>query len=45
MVMEPRLEGEYKKHSNNFGFVAFDDRNTPQVCAALGQVHCCPRQV
>eukprot|EP00670_Eutreptiella_braarudii_P008585 CAMPEP_0174313090 /NCGR_PEP_ID=MMETSP0810-20121108/4740_1 /TAXON_ID=73025 ORGANISM="Eutreptiella gymnastica-like, Strain CCMP1594" /NCGR_SAMPLE_ID=MMETSP0810 /ASSEMBLY_ACC=CAM_ASM_000659 /LENGTH=500 /DNA_ID=CAMNT_0015421731 /DNA_START=56 /DNA_END=1558 /DNA_ORIENTATION=+ len=31
MVMEPRLEGEYKKHSNNFGFVAFDDRNTPQA--------------
>ena len=31
MIAEPYLEGDYKKHSNNFGFVGPDDRNTPQV--------------
>lgn len=31
MILEPMLEGEYKKHSNNFGFVDKEDRNTPQA--------------
>lgn len=31
MIMEPRLEGPYKKHSNNFGYVDKEDRNTPQA--------------
>ena len=35
MILEPMLEGEYKKHSNNFGFVDKEDRNTPQVWASL----------
>eukprot|EP01005_Ploeotia_sp_CARIB1_P001080 NODE_240_length_1109_cov_678.848269_g229_i1.p1 GENE.NODE_240_length_1109_cov_678.848269_g229_i1~~NODE_240_length_1109_cov_678.848269_g229_i1.p1 ORF type:complete len:280 (+),score=65.22 NODE_240_length_1109_cov_678.848269_g229_i1:77-916(+) len=29
MGVEPMLPGEYKKHSNNFGFVSDEDRNTP----------------
>lgn len=35
MIMEPRLEGTYKKYSNNFGYVDKEDRNTPQVCHVL----------
>eukprot|EP00667_Euglena_gracilis_P010164 EG_transcript_10341 len=31
MIMEPRLEGTYKKYSNNFGYVDKEDRNTPQA--------------
>lgn len=31
MIMEPRLEGQYKKYSNNFGYVDKEDRNTPQA--------------
>lgn len=31
MIMEPRLEGPYKKYSNNFGYVDKEDRNTPQA--------------
>jgi len=27
--VEPMLTGQYKKHSNNFGFVSSEDRNTP----------------
>merc|ERR1711976_1146872 len=29
MGVEPMLHGEYMKHSNNYGFVAPEDRNTP----------------
>uniref|UniRef100_A0A7S1JH88 Alpha-type protein kinase domain-containing protein n=1 Tax=Eutreptiella gymnastica TaxID=73025 RepID=A0A7S1JH88_9EUGL len=30
LIMEPLLQGQYKKHSNNFGFVDAEDRCTPQ---------------
>eukprot|EP00999_Lentomonas_sp_LEN2_P001178 NODE_218_length_1877_cov_68.988000_g193_i0.p1 GENE.NODE_218_length_1877_cov_68.988000_g193_i0~~NODE_218_length_1877_cov_68.988000_g193_i0.p1 ORF type:complete len:304 (-),score=60.20 NODE_218_length_1877_cov_68.988000_g193_i0:875-1786(-) len=29
MSMEPQLSGDYKKHSNNYGYVSPEDRNTP----------------
>jgi len=29
MGVEPYISGHYKKHSNNFGFVDSEDRNTP----------------
>ena len=29
--MEKYIGGEYKKHNNNYGYVAEDDRSTPQV--------------
>lgn len=31
MILEPKLEGAYKKYSNNFGYVDKEDRNTPQA--------------
>jgi len=30
-LVEPMLKGHYTKHSNNFGFVSPDDRNTPHA--------------
>lgn len=30
-LVEPMLRGYYTKHSNNFGFVSPEDRNTPQA--------------
>jgi hypothetical protein len=30
-LVEPLLKGHYTKHSNNFGFVSPEDRNTPQA--------------
>ena len=32
LAVEPYLHGKYVKHTNNFGFVSKEDRNTPQVC-------------
>jgi len=29
--VEPLLHGRYHKHSNNYGFVSHEDRNTPQA--------------
>lgn len=29
--VEPLLHGKYQKHSNNYGFVSQEDRNTPQA--------------
>ena len=31
MAVEPFLPGEYHKHNNNWGFVSYQDRNTPQA--------------
>lgn len=31
VMAEPKLQGNYTKHSNNFGFVSPEDRNTPQA--------------
>ena len=31
LAVEPYLSGEYTKYNNNYGFVSFDDRNTPQA--------------
>lgn len=31
MIMEPKMKGSYKKHSNNFGFVDKEDRYTPHA--------------
>jgi hypothetical protein len=31
LAVEPFIPGKYIKHSNNYGFVSEDDRNTPQA--------------
>jgi len=31
VCVEPFIEGPYKKHNNNFGYVSEDARNTPQA--------------
>lgn len=31
VMAEPKLRGSYTKHSNNYGFVSPEDRNTPQA--------------
>eukprot|EP01012_Entosiphon_sulcatum_P038054 TRINITY_DN4912_c0_g2_i1.p1 TRINITY_DN4912_c0_g2~~TRINITY_DN4912_c0_g2_i1.p1 ORF type:complete len:543 (-),score=77.88 TRINITY_DN4912_c0_g2_i1:1555-3183(-) len=31
LAVEPFISGDYIKHSNNFGYVPFDTRNTPQA--------------
>jgi len=38
MHVEPYLPGEYKKHNNNWGFVCYEDRNTPQAFSHLTYV-------
>ncbi len=37
LAVEPFLNGKYVKHSNNFGFVSEEDRNTPQTGATPKQ--------
>uniref|UniRef100_A0A7S1N9K8 Alpha-type protein kinase domain-containing protein n=1 Tax=Eutreptiella gymnastica TaxID=73025 RepID=A0A7S1N9K8_9EUGL len=39
MLVEPLLHGYYKKHSNNFGFVDREDRNTPQAFSHWSYQH------
>eukprot|EP01012_Entosiphon_sulcatum_P009073 TRINITY_DN15018_c0_g1_i1.p1 TRINITY_DN15018_c0_g1~~TRINITY_DN15018_c0_g1_i1.p1 ORF type:complete len:484 (+),score=103.96 TRINITY_DN15018_c0_g1_i1:411-1862(+) len=39
MACEPFLEGEYVKYSNNYGYVAPDDRNTPQAFSHFTHWH------
>ena len=35
LAVEPFLHGKYTKHTNNYGFVSKEDRNTPQVKARM----------
>lgn len=31
MHVEPYIIGDYKKYNNNWGYVSYDERNTPQA--------------
>eukprot|EP00667_Euglena_gracilis_P010026 EG_transcript_10197 len=50
LAVEPFLYGKYVKHSNNFGFVSEEDRNTPQAfshfsyCKSKGDLLICDIQ-
>eukprot|EP00669_Euglena_mutabilis_P014533 TRINITY_DN964_c1_g1_i1.p1 TRINITY_DN964_c1_g1~~TRINITY_DN964_c1_g1_i1.p1 ORF type:complete len:282 (+),score=108.51 TRINITY_DN964_c1_g1_i1:36-848(+) len=50
LAVEPFLPGKYTKHSNNFGFVSEEDRNTPQAfshfsyCKSKGDLLICDIQ-
>jgi len=50
LAVEPYLHGKYVKHTNNFGFVSKEDRNTPQAfshfsyCYTQGQTLVCDIQ-
>jgi hypothetical protein len=50
LAVEPFLNGKYIKHSNNFGFVSEEDRNTPQAfshysyCKSKGEYLICDIQ-
>lgn len=39
LAVEPYLGGKFSKHSNNYGFVAYDDRNTPQAFSHFTYCH------
>eukprot|EP01001_Neometanema_parovale_P006578 NODE_2930_length_1312_cov_131.705635_g2781_i0.p1 GENE.NODE_2930_length_1312_cov_131.705635_g2781_i0~~NODE_2930_length_1312_cov_131.705635_g2781_i0.p1 ORF type:complete len:375 (-),score=54.88 NODE_2930_length_1312_cov_131.705635_g2781_i0:125-1249(-) len=50
LAIEPYMSGSFKKHSNNYGFVSYDDRNTPQAfshftyCRSGGKLLICDIQ-
>eukprot|EP01012_Entosiphon_sulcatum_P008733 TRINITY_DN1478_c0_g1_i1.p1 TRINITY_DN1478_c0_g1~~TRINITY_DN1478_c0_g1_i1.p1 ORF type:complete len:410 (-),score=59.85 TRINITY_DN1478_c0_g1_i1:224-1408(-) len=50
VTVEPYLKGRYVKHSNNYGFVSPEDRNTPQAfshwtyCHSKGKLLVCDIQ-
>jgi hypothetical protein len=50
LAVEPFLKGKYVKHSNNYGFVSEEDRNTPQAfshfsyCKSKGDLLICDIQ-
>eukprot|EP01006_Ploeotia_vitrea_P001471 TRINITY_DN104908_c0_g1_i1.p1 TRINITY_DN104908_c0_g1~~TRINITY_DN104908_c0_g1_i1.p1 ORF type:complete len:378 (-),score=45.67 TRINITY_DN104908_c0_g1_i1:151-1284(-) len=37
--VEPLMTGNFEKHSNNYGFVSYDDRNTPQAFSHFTYCH------
>eukprot|EP00667_Euglena_gracilis_P015585 EG_transcript_16220 len=39
LAVEPWLEGNFNKYSNNYGFVSYDDRNTPQAFSHFTYCH------
>lgn len=39
LAVEPWMEGNFSKYSNNYGFVSYDDRNTPQAFSHFTYCH------
>eukprot|EP01004_Peranema_trichophorum_P006048 NODE_4889_length_1098_cov_48.518974_g4342_i0.p1 GENE.NODE_4889_length_1098_cov_48.518974_g4342_i0~~NODE_4889_length_1098_cov_48.518974_g4342_i0.p1 ORF type:complete len:306 (-),score=61.23 NODE_4889_length_1098_cov_48.518974_g4342_i0:179-1048(-) len=39
LAVEPWMEGRFNKYSNNYGYVSYDDRNTPQAFSHFTYSH------